>query len=578
VATVPTSNTPAARRVLKGYGPLALASLLFLLMAMFVPTVGQQEASVSAGAPGSTSQTTDTVATGDMAATDPAAGDPAATDPAGAPAGADPAAGGGGGAAPPGGGTAAPANTQKGAAASSGGGKTGPCAGREKQIQGDPYSPPCIAWEGDNGGATSKGVTPTEIKVSARILNEKGFQQQLATLAGAEITDTPDDVKRTMSALAEFFNKNYQFYGRKIALQFYNGKGSGTTELLGGGQAEAEADATTVAEQIGAFAEINGGTPPFSDALARKKVIAFGAPYLSRKWMVSHRPYNWSIATDCSIIVESVGEVVEKQLLGKNADLAGDGLKGKPRKFVALAPENPWYQECVDDGEARLKKVTGKGFDLRIAYKLDINSMSNQAASIIAKLKSEGVTTVLMGTDPIMPVFLSSKAQEQGYNPEWVVAGTAFTDIDVVGQLYDQNQWSRAFGVSYLGKQLPQRAGLGYAAYKSIRPNDEPAFAVEAIYAQMSLLAIGIQMAGPQLTPQSYEQGMFNYPGGTGPFGTWGFDSDSYTPTQDYRIIWWNAKATSTVNNKQGRYEESYGGQRFKVGSLPKEDPKVFGK
>ena len=571
MATASTSATPATRRVLKGYGPLALASLLFLLMAMFVPTVGESEdaTGLSAGAPGSLSST-DTVASGDPAApTDTAP----PTDGAAAPTD-----GGAAAPAPPGGNATAPASTQKGAAASSAGGKTGPCAGREKQIQGDPYSPPCIAWEGDNGGATAKGVTPTEIKVSARILNEKGFQQQLATLAGAEITDQPEDVKRTMSALAEFFNKHYQFYGRKIALNFYNGKGSGTTELLGGGQAEAEADATTVAEQIGAFAEINGGTPPFSDALARKKVIAFGAPYLSRNWMVSHRPYNWSVATDCSIIVESVGELVEKQLVGKNADLAGDGLKGKPRKFVALAPENPWYQECVDDGEARLKKATGKGFDLRIAYKLDINSMSNQAASIIAKLKSEGVTTVLMGTDPIMPVFLSSKAQEQGYNPEWIVAGTAFTDIDIVGQLYDKSQWSRAFGVSYLGKQLPVRAGLGYAAYKSIRAGDEPAFAVEAIYAQMSMLAIGLQMAGPQLTPQTFEQGMFNYPGGTGPFGTWGFDSDSYTPTQDYRIIWWNPTGTSSVNNKQGRYEEAYGGQRFKVGSLPKEDPKVFGK
>ncbi|HEX4978489.1 MAG TPA: hypothetical protein VFV35_00345, partial [Acidimicrobiales bacterium] len=482
--------------------------------------------------------------------------------------------------APAGGGPAgqAPASSQKGAVATAGAGQVGPCAGRTKQIEGDPYSPPCIAFEGDNGGATAKGVTATEIKVSARILNEKGFQQTLAALAGAEITDTPEDVRRTISALAEFFNKHYQFYGRKLAVNFYNGKGSSLTELLGGGQAEAEADAVTVAEQIGAFAELNGGTAPFSDSLARKGVIAYGAPYLSRKWMTDHRPFNWSIATDCSIIVESVGEMVESQLVGKNATLAGPGLEGKPRTFAALAPENPWYQQCIDDGEAGYKKKTGKGYEQRIAYKLDINSMSNQAASIIAKLKSEGITTVLMGVDPIMPVFLTAKAQEQGYNPEWVVAGTAFTDIDQVGQLYDQSQWSRAFGVSYLGRQLPVRAGLGYAAYKSIRPGDEPAFAVEIIYSQMALLAIGIQMAGPNLTPQTYEQGMFNYPGGSGPYGNWGFDPDSYTPTQDFRVVWWNPSATSAVNNKQGRYEESYGGQRFKPGTLPKEDPKVFGK
>ncbi|HEX7166289.1 MAG TPA: ABC transporter substrate-binding protein, partial [Acidimicrobiales bacterium] len=480
------------------------------------------------------------------------------------------------GAQPQGAGTRTGTNTQKGAVASNAGGKTGPCAGREKQIQGDPYSPPCIAWQGDNGGATARGVTASEILVTARILNEKGFQQTLALLAGAEITDRPEDVERTIAALAAFFNKHYQFYGRKLNMKFYKGQGSSTTELLGGGQTEAQADARTVAD-FGAFAEINGGTPPFSDALAQKKVIAFGAPYLSRKWFLDHRPWNWSVATDCSIITESVSEFVEKQLLGKNAVHAGEGIKGKPRSFAVLAPENPWYQECVDDGEARMKKATGHGFDARIAYKLDINSMSNQAASIIAKLQAEGSTTVLCGCDPIMPVFLSSKAQEQGYNPEWIITGTALTDWDVVGQLYDQNQWRHAFGVSYLGKQLPIRAGLGYAAYKSIRPNDEPAFAVEAIYAQMAMLAIGIQMAGPQLTPQTFEQGMFNYPGGTGPFGTWGFDADSYTPTQDYRILWWNADGTSSTNNKKGRYEEAYGDKRFKLGDLPREDPKVFG-
>ena len=56
-----------------------------------------------------------------------------------------------------------------------------------------------------------------------------------------------------------------------------------------------------------------------------------------------------------------------------------------------------------------------------------------------------------------------------------------------------------------------------------MRPNDEPAFGVEEIYYQMYLLAIGIQMAGPNLTPQTFEAGMFAYPGGSGPRGLWGF-------------------------------------------------------
>ena len=442
-------------------------------------------------------------------------------------------------------------------------------------MPGDPYSPPCIAFEGDNGGATAKGVTAEEIIVSARILNEKGFQQTLAQLAGADIVDEPEDVRRTIQAIADYFNQNFQFYGRTFEIVFYDGKGSGTIELQGGGQAEAEADAITSAEEIGAFAEINGSSAPFADALARKKVIAFGTPYLSRNWHVERRPYNWSFATDCSIIVESVNEFANQTLANKPAVFAGGNLKDQPRKFAALSPDNPWYIDCVDQGIA-ITRAAGNPDPVRITYKLDIDSMSNQAANMIAKLKSEGVTTILCGCDPIIPVFLTTKAAEQNYHPEWVVAGTAFSDIDLVAQLYDQDQWSRAFGVSFLSSFLPIESGIGYSAYKTMR-DDEPAFAVELIYAQMYMLAIGVHMAGPNLTPETYEQGMFAYPGGTGPFGTWGFDEDSYTPTQDYRVIWYDPEATSAMNSKPGAYIEAYDSRRFKRGELPASDqPPVF--
>ena len=51
-----------------------------------------------------------------------------------------------------------------------------------------------------------------------------------------------DTIKNTVVALAEYFNKRYQFYGRKIVIKFYNGVGSNTTELLGGGRDKAEAE------------------------------------------------------------------------------------------------------------------------------------------------------------------------------------------------------------------------------------------------------------------------------------------------------------------------------------------------
>lgn len=555
----PNPNLPSPTgHVLRGYAPVAILGLLFALMAALVPST-YSDTEVSSGAPGAAGGSGAARAGAGSTGAGADAGATGATGPAGA------------------GDIAGAGSVGDGGPSGSGGAGSGqqPCADRAEQIPGDPYSPPCFEFSGDNGGATAKGVTPEEVIVSARILDEKGFQQTLATLAGADIVDGPEDVKRTIGALAEYFNNRMQLYGRRLSVAFYDGKGSGVAELQGAGQAEAEADAITVAEEIGAFAEINGASAPFADALARKGVIAFGTPYLSRNWHVDRRPYNWSVATDCSIIVESVGEFANQTMANKPAVFAGDGLKDKPRKFAFFSPENPWYVDCVDQGIA-VVEAAGNKIDQRVTYRLDIDSMSNQAASIITKLKSEGITSILCGCDPIMPIFLSTKAAEQGYNPEWVVAGTAFSDIDIVGQLYEQDQWSRAFGVSFLSSFLPIESGIGYSAYKSVR-DDEPAFAVETIYAQMYMLALGIHMAGPNLTPETFEQGMFAYPGGSGPFGTWGFDADSYTPTQDYRAIWWNPDAPSPMNGERGAYIEAYEGRRFKQGELPASDqPPVF--
>jgi hypothetical protein len=541
-------NGPATSRLLRGYGPLLAAMLAFLLMAVFVPTVDRQVVTATGTAAGNG---------GEAGSGADVLGDSSASG-GGAAAGA--AATGAGGA-------------RKGALPP--GVKAG-CTDRQRQISNDPYSPPCVTFSGHNGGATSRGVTATKVVIAARVLNEPGFQQALADVAGAQISDTPEDVKRTVLGMADYFNKKFQFYGRKMEIAFFDGKGSSTTELLGGGQEEAEADATQVAEEIKAFADMTAGTAPYHDALTRRKVMAFGAPYMSREWMTARRPYSWSIATDCSIVTESVAEFTVKRLAKRRAEFAGPAYEQQTRKFALLAPENPWYQECVDAGY-KIAAASGNPPADRIKYKLDLGSMSNQATNIIAKLKSEGITSVVCGCDPVFPIFLTQKAQEQGYEPEWIVTGTALTDQDIVGQLYDQNQWKRAFGISYLGSPQPIRGSDGYFAYKSVR-SDEPAFIVDIIYYQLYMIALGLQMAGPDLTPQNFERGMFSYPGGVGRVGTWGFGPGHYTPTQDFREIWWNVDATSTQNGKQGAYIEVEGGKRYKPGTLPTSDPKVFGR
>jgi hypothetical protein len=203
-------------------------------------------------------------------------------------------------------------------------------------------------------------------------------------------------------------------------------------------------------------------------------------------------------------------------------------------------------------------------------YKLDISSMPNQASNVIAQLKDSGITSVLCACDPVMLALgLTPKANEQGYEPEWMTSGLAFVDQDIVSQLIDTRQWQHAFGIAFNAESEPQGRSFPYAAYKQVRPGDEPAFGVEELYYQMYLLAIGVQMAGPNLTPETLEAGMFAYPGGTGPRGLWGFGPGDYTPTDDYREIWWDPNRISGQNNQAGAWVQLGNGARYSPDNPP---------
>ncbi|MEY2470158.1 MAG: hypothetical protein QOF21_2856 [Actinomycetota bacterium] len=527
--TAPRPST-GPTSILRGYGPLLMLAVLVLGMAVFVPSKVQSVRNASLDASGARDGGSgDTTASGDSASGDPGSGAGGAT------------------------GTGGQRNTPipPGARA---------CTDRALQVTGDPYSPPCVTFSGSNGGSTYRGVTSTEIHVAVRKTSDATLEDAIAQIVGTEIADTPEDVARTGQVLIEYFNKRFQMYGRHIVLDLYDGQGSIQAELVGNGRDKAEVDATKVAGELKSFADITAGTEPYGDALSRQGVLNFGEPLLSREWFTQRRPYAWSVLPDCSTIVEEATEYVLKRLSGGKADFAGGDLKGQPRRITILGPENSWYQECV---KAAVKVFNAAGHPLEvepIAYQLDIPTFSNQASNIIAKLKSERVTTLLCGCDPIFPIFLSGDANREGYFPEFVSG----YELDIVGQLWDAEFTKHAFGISPLGPNVsqPPYATIGYAAYKSLR-NDEPAHAVDALYYQFYLLALGIQLAGPNLTPTTYEKGMFTYHDHLGPAGLWGFGPQDYTPMDDFHEIFWDPNKISAYNSKPGAWSDPRPGKRY---------------
>jgi hypothetical protein len=538
----------ADHRLLRGYAPLVGIVVTLLLVAVLIPSV-QPEQNVSSGSSGTYANlpnqnggTDASTAQGGATAGGPAAGTGGQTATAGHIAGA-----------PPGG---------------------IPCPGA--QVPGDPYSPPCIRWTAgtNNGGATSPGVTADTVTVTYRETDVPDVGQIVAQFTGGrvQIKETQADVERTYQVLADYFNKHFQFYGRKIQIKIFKGQGSLTNEALGAGQDTAQSDGINAAQQQHAFADITGLTQPYAEALAAHKVIALNNLYFSQQWYSAHAPYAWSTVPDCTKVVEATADFGTKYLLGKPAVYAGGNLKGKPRKAAIIAPDNPIYQSCVNDSLNRIGRSNIA--DVR-SYPLDIGSLQTTANNLVNVLSGEGITTVILGTDPILPFFMTAAASQNNWTPEWVLTGSGFTDADFVGQLMNQEEWSHAFGVSYLAAQVPERASAGYRAYKEISPNTEPAqLLVELIYYEFEMLAIGLQGAGPILTPTTLQQGFERYPGGTGEAGAWSFPRGQYTPAQDGRVVWWDPKATSSYNGQLGAYDDN--GHRYPFGGYPSGSAPVY--
>lgn len=539
--------------LLRGYAPLMVIVITLALLVLLVPSKGPTERAVQANNSNETETTTQSGPTDVSTSVDPST--PVATTPAGGsgtkPGGQGQPVGGNGN-----GGSAQPPGAVPGGTAT----VAGDCEGGARQTK-EPYSPPCIKFSGENGGATSPGVSGDTIKVAIR----EGNLPSLYAVAGqvaekANIKDTNEDIRRTTVAYFDYFNKKFQTYGRKVEPVFYKGQGDQLAEFFGGGVETANADAVRVGQEIKAFADLSVLTSPYADALVRQKVIAIPPIHMSRKWYADRAPYAYGVFVDCSRLLEAIVDYGVKRLIGHPARYAGDpALRSKDRTIGLIVPEEPWYQECANKG-VEMFEAQGTKITHRINYKLDFTRLSSDAVGMAAQMKDKGITTLVCACDPILPLFLATQATQQNYRPEWAVVGTALTDVDLLGQIYDQEQWRHAAGLSFLNDISNGPKSEAYRVYKAIR-DDEPAFTNSIIYYPILLTFLGIHMAGPNLTPETFRQGLFNYPPTSGETGVWSFGPDDLTATDDAREIYWDPKAISPFNNEPGHYVQSLEGR-----------------
>ncbi len=564
----PARKPGASGLILRGYGPLAALIVVLILVTLLVPSRPQGD---------ETTQFTGAGPAGPVAGGGNAGQAPGTTVPGADPAGDAATTGPGVGAATAG----APDKRGKQPAATAAVGPAGAkaaknCSGGARQDGNTAYSPACVAYSGNNGGATARGVTADTITVSFRdIGNPLGdSDSELAKTAEKKgIIASPEAAARTRAALLEYFNSTYQLYGRKVKIVGYKGRGDAIKELGGTGQESANADALKVGQEIKAFADLSAISQPYLDALVRQKVVSFGGLHLPSSYYKARAPYAWGQLVDCTALLASATDLLNKRLpsSGKAVRAGSTALRDKQRSYGLVIPDDAVYAQCLNEAKPKLA-AAGIRFTKEIRYSLELAKLQQESPNIAAQLKNAGVTTVVLVTDPILPFFLSGSATQQDFWPEWFLSGTVLTDADVAGQFYDQDQWQFAYGQSYLSDIRQGQASESYRAYKKIRPQDEPTLVRDLDYYSLLMLFIGLQQAGPNLTPKTFEQGMFAYPGADGPLGHWSWGPNDYTAIDDAREIYYDRRALSAFNNQPGRYISVSGDRRYR-GIWPARDP-----
>jgi hypothetical protein len=367
-----------------------------------------------------------------------------------------------------------------------------------------------------------------------------------------------------------------QFFGRHLVGNIIDGGSNQCPE-------KTKAGATKAAEVDKAFAVFNnleGASPAGAYNMAAdlnaedggnsacktgvrgcKRPMHFGTLWLSDQDYSRFAPYSWTQFATGSTIVRQEASYVCGDLVGHSASRSPDNnIKNKPRVFGLVHTNNEQDVRLANEFKADLKQYCGKDIIGNRDYSYDgtnFGKAQQDGSNLIVQMKVAGVTSALMLTEPIGPLFQLNAAKGQNYSPEWIWSSFGYSDSSTVQRLYDDNEVQGSFGTSNLGvyggfgfgagdpftmyhdthKTAPDGkpcdprtdAGMNHGEADSDptstnHPNSDyckaPGALVTWYYSMLDFVG-GMLFAGPDLTPQNLSNGLQHYPvtryGGNGP-------------------------------------------------------------
>jgi len=432
------------------------------------------------------------------------------------------------------------------------------------------YSASCVpAWTGgDNGGATTFGVTKDEVRIGIGV--GEGSTIPDGPLA-FEFSDTDSTDTHNLKVWQTYFNERFEFYGRKM--RFVVAQQSITDE-------DQQRASVAKFQEYGAFAITASGYGQPSAAQAetiRRKMIDFGSVLNDCRYYREGHPYAYSFIVDGCEARKVHAELTCKQFAGKSPGL----INKKQDLLMDYNGPRIWglilYQDETHNGgiQAYKDEMAKCGVEFKQTQEFNLVSTQQDIAGTMAKMRNAGVTTIMIVTEVYTPIVLTAEAAKLAYYPEYIQQGL---EIAASARLYDQDQASHMVGTA--GLEIPRyNADTDwYRAFKEIDPDGTPA---EMSFRSMQQIAGGIQGAGPKLTPETFWEGLQKLPHRV-PDPIWsiggGYGPNDYTYMDYGSVIWWDRDGKDPNSSSAGSWQFVYNGKRYKRGEWPTEPIPWFDK
>ena len=190
----------------------------------------------------------------------------------------------------------------------------------------------------------------------------------------------------------------------------------------------------------------------------------------------------------------------------------------KKRVFGVIRPESGIDWQFFGSTAKKEGLTLAPGGEVVYSVPIDTSQTTaknqEEAPVLVAKLKDAGVTTVMLFTSFGMNQQVLKAADSLDYHPEWFFTGMGAQDIEITARILQglaPEQMKHVFGLGDLplyvsGIDDPQVNWFNW--YWGKNQGVYSAGTVGTLY----LINAGVSLAGPKLTPKTFQQGLFSMP------------------------------------------------------------------